>query len=81
MVDRVENYSFSTLQGLLGKRRMIIPVEEDHTLFQDVEETLEWLNRKVPEQNWIAVRSALRRRTFSLTKINRSDHPLETAAL
>jgi putative transposase len=68
MCDRVEDYPFSTLSGLLGAQRLLIPVAEDLTLFSDVEGTLQWLNRKPEEKHWETVRRALRKERFKLPK-------------
>lgn len=66
--ERVENYEFSTLRGLLGKSRLVIPVEEDVVLFDDIDQTLNWLN-STPEILQIeAVRLALRRQEFKLPR-------------
>jgi len=35
---RVEDYKYSTIYGLLGKDRLLIPVEEDLTLFSSFDE-------------------------------------------
>lgn len=79
--NRAEKYKFSTLGGLLGMRHLLIPVEEDVTLFNDVEGTLRWINRPCNSENWEAVRKALRRRRFGFAKINRKQHPLELEML
>lgn len=44
----VEDYEFSTLRGLLGLNKLAVPVEEDLTLFSDMEGTLKWINRAYP---------------------------------
>lgn len=64
---RVEEYPFSTLQGLLGLAHSIIPVEEDSLIFDgNVGETLKWLNTNPSRENKDAVRRALRHPTFRL---------------
>jgi putative transposase len=77
----VEEYPYSTLPGLLGSRRLTIPVEDDLTLFNDPEGTLEWLNRKPDEQNWQAVRKATRRREFQFGRCSNRRHKLEIDTL
>jgi len=79
--DSVESYPFSSLNGLLGGSKLTIPIEEDLTLFDDVEGTLNWLNQAPSLENWEAVRKALRRREFRLGKVNRKPHPLEVDTL
>ena len=58
-----------------------IPVEEDLTLFSDVEGTLRWLDQIPEKENWEAVRKALRRREFQFGRLDKKAHPLELAAL
>jgi putative transposase len=66
--ERPEQYPFSTLSGLMGFHRMIIPVKDDLLLLENLEETLEWLNTPIDENDWKAVRAALRKREFKLGK-------------
>lgn len=69
LCDRVENYKYSTLNGVLGFNKMIIPIEEDPLIFsEDVNDTLNWLNEVPSEENWKTVGSALRRNIFKLRK-------------
>lgn len=63
---KVEEYPYSTLSGLLGLRRLIIPVAEDETLNSDVEGTVHWLNQSPKPEHIKAVKSALRRSEFKL---------------
>lgn len=76
-VTRVEDYRFSTLHGLLGQSKLIIPVVEDFTLFSDVEGTLQWLNTPVSMDHQTAVRKALTHKKFQLPRANSRVHPLE----
>ena len=64
IVDRVEDYKYSTLAGLLGKSRLFIPVAEDHNLFPSVEITLSWLNTPSDPQKQEAVRWGLKRQFY-----------------
>lgn len=77
----VLRYPYSTLAGKLGLSKMLIPVDDDLTLFSDVEGTLSWLNRPPNEKMWKAMRLALHRKEFKLSKVNGKPHPLETDAL
>jgi REP element-mobilizing transposase RayT len=81
MCLRAEDYPYSTLNGLLGRSHLIIPVEEDLTLFSDFTGTLDWINRPPDPNNWEAMRKAIRRKEFTLPKINRKLHPLESDTL
>lgn len=61
-----EEYPYSTLHGLLGQSKLLVPLEEDSILFGDVEETLRWLNVIPEKKNWNLVRGAVRRSRFKL---------------
>ena len=61
--------------------RSAAAMAEDTTLFENVEGTLQWLNRPVTEKNWESVRRALRWSEFKFPKLNKKDHPLEFDAL
>ncbi len=65
---RAEDYPFSTLSGLLGQNKLLIPVAEDVTLFGDLSETLKWLNIEPNPTHQEAVRYALKRPYFKSKK-------------
>ncbi|MBX3021726.1 MAG: transposase [Bdellovibrionales bacterium] len=74
--ERVEEYPYSTVQGLLGFSHLLIPVQ-DEILLNDVEFQLEWLNRKPSAEKYREeIRKGLGKRTFSfgLSK-DRVEHP------
>lgn len=64
---QVEDYPYSTLYGLVGKRKLVIPIEED-LLFDDFERNLVWLNMGVKKEDWDSIRGALHRSEFKLRK-------------
>ncbi len=68
IVNSVEDYEFSTLHGLIGRKRLIIPLEEDITLFSSFDETLRWLNKQPEEKRKEAVRYALKRPYYKIKK-------------
>lgn len=69
IVDRCENYRFSTLHGLLGQAHLIIPIVEDTLLFsQDLIEYLKWINEMPNPRDLESMRNALRRGVFKLRK-------------
>jgi putative transposase len=82
-VASVEDYRYSTLPGLMGAERLVIPVQEDTILFDDPNRTLEWLNRLPSDENLAAIRKALRRSDFKLPRMRTSlrAHALETELL
>lgn len=66
--SNVEEYQYSTLNGLLGLRKMVIPVVEDSILFNPEFEqrSLDWLNRAPKSEDEEELRRALRRSIFAL---------------
>ena len=75
IVNRVEDYQFCTLPGLLGRSKLLIPVIEDELLFSDPESTITWLNQEPEKQKQVAVQSALRKQYFK-SKKSRTDGKL-----
>ncbi|MFS4458759.1 transposase [Bdellovibrio sp. HCB2-146] len=83
LCERVEDYEYSSLQGLLGKRWLDVPISEDENWanFASREETLEWLNASPKKEHWEEVRKALRRSEFKLAPVNQRKSSLEDDAL
>lgn len=82
LTGRVEDYQFSSLRGLLGFSKILIPMVEDTLLFEGVNHNLDWLNTAPSRQNLESVRKALRRQVFRLPNIdNYSVNPLENDVL
>jgi putative transposase len=77
--NSAEEYPFSTLRGLLGMEKMIIPLSEDTLLGEDLEGTLRWINSRPEIENYEAVRMALKKSDFKLkrNRQTRRDSPLE----
>lgn len=65
---RVEDYPWSTLQILLGKKSGIIPLVEDQTLMSDPEGTLNWLNEAYIDHEAEAIKLASHKKTFKLNR-------------
>lgn len=79
---RVETYRYSTLGGLLGFHPLHFPVLPDENLSPSrLTDTLTWLNTRPSPQAEADVRLALRRRLFSLPKVEKRINPLEFDAL
>ncbi len=79
---RVEDYEFSTLGGLLGKKQMSIPLAEDTLIFDDPIGCLKWLNTHPSNADISAVRKALRRLDFKFAKdASNRPHRLELERL
>lgn len=78
IAPRVEAYPFSTLHGLLGFSRLMIPLIQDQILFPNVSETINWLNQPVELNDESAVRIALKKRIFKLPRhgVTKRSHQL-----
>lgn len=83
LVSRCEDYSFSSLNFLLGGSKASFPMHFDDTLFSDIPGTLNWLNRSVDDKAWDYVHNAMHRKHFKLAKVNysRNENPLEKLLL
>ncbi|MDG0816958.1 transposase [Bdellovibrio svalbardensis] len=81
--EKVEDYPYSSLKGLIGETWLEVPVTEDEHWgnLADREETLAWLNSAPPPEHWELVRLALRKKEFILAKVNKKPSTLETNAL
>lgn len=77
-----EDYHYSTLSGLLGKTKLLVPVSEDILLFDDLEGIVKWLNRRPTADDWEIIGNSLKKSRFKIVK-NRSGRPshLETQLL
>ncbi|MFS4458402.1 transposase [Bdellovibrio sp. HCB2-146] len=77
--ERVEDYPYSALPGLMGNARMDVPIYDDFnwSTFHSRVLTLDWLNRKPNELQWEIVRRSLRKSTFKLPKQNKKPNSLE----
>lgn len=74
--NRVEDYKYCSLHGLLGMQWQPFPVE-DKILFSNVPQTLAWLNSPPTFNNLHAIRTAVRHPKFRLPKQNKKMHKLE----
>lgn len=69
MCKSVEKYRYSTLTGLIGYSKLIIPLEPDLILFDgSLEKNLLWLNQKPSGENKSSMHIALKKRVFSLPR-------------
>jgi REP element-mobilizing transposase RayT len=82
--QRVEQYKYSTLPGLLGLQKLKLPLEYDSILFDnDLEWTLKWLNELPSTENNEVIRKALRKKDFQISKVKttKGPHSLEVDLL
>ena len=69
LCERAEDYPFSTLNGLLGKLHVLIPVQEDLTLFTgNLESNLTWINSLQTREQTEYIKMGLKYKTFKLKK-------------
>jgi hypothetical protein len=79
IVNRAEDYRYSTLHPLLGRSFTHIPVHEDKFLFERVDQKLTWINKSFPRQtDRQDITHGLRHPEFKLPlDKNRNPHPLD----
>lgn len=69
VVDSVFEYPYSTLIGLIGKSKLVIPIEYDSIFFSlHHSRYFEWVNTPPPREWQEAVKKALRRSEFKLPR-------------
>ncbi|MBK9293509.1 MAG: transposase [Oligoflexia bacterium] len=79
LTSKVEDYKYSSLFGLLGQSKLIIPITEDLLLFnQNMDETLTWLNKDYKKTDRNLIRCALRKSEFAFATKNGLKSDLET---
>ena len=83
LCQNVEDYPYSSINGLLGKTWLEVPVQEDDNWgsLNSRESTLEWLNSAPPKEHLELVRIGLKKSEFVLGKINRQPSSLELRRL
>lgn len=64
----VQDYPYSTLNGLLGGSKLEVPVVHDETLFDNIDGTLKWLNETPCAQRLQALKCGLRKPVFEPKK-------------
>ncbi|MEN0058171.1 MAG: transposase [Bdellovibrio sp.] len=81
--QKVEDYPFSSLQGLLGKQKMEVPIFTDPhwSTAEGINGTLLWLNSAPQKEDWELVRRGLKKSVFQLAHKNNYRSHLEINAL
>lgn len=64
----VEEYKYSTLRGLLGFERLLIPAIDNLDLIQNPTSQLQWLNSTYDEEIQEAIRLALKKKEFAFPR-------------
>ncbi len=77
---KVEDYKFSSLYAILGGQHSMIPIAQDQLLFSDIAGTLHWLNAGRESSNYLAMKSALKKKKmeFGNDRKTRKPHILTT---
>jgi putative transposase len=84
LCNKVQDYPYSTLNGILGGSQLVIPICENILFADDFQNSeLEWLNKNPSKEHWQQMKAALRRSTFELKvcKRTRLRSPLENELL
>ncbi len=76
IVHQCEDYPYSSLHGLLGKQRLVVPIVEDIHLFSNPDSILQWLNKTPLKDQLKAVRAALRKPSFKYPRCPNLRKPL-----
>jgi len=71
---RPEDYPYSTLYGLVGKRKLNFDMAYDSTLFFSYESTLRWLNEAPAAEETLMVANALRKTVFKFAAESRTGY-------
>ncbi|UOE99869.1 transposase [Bdellovibrio reynosensis] len=79
LCEKVEDYPFSSIQGLIGESWLDIPISEDENWgsLRTREENLKWLNTAPSIEQWDEVRKGLKKSTFQLSPVNKQPSSLE----
>jgi REP-associated tyrosine transposase len=64
----VQDYQYSTLAGLLGLTRFIIPVKGESLLTKNPIGTLTWLNERMDQETKEAIRYGLKKNEFKISQ-------------
>lgn len=73
--DRVEEYQYSTLRGVLGKDYLHIPTYDELVFQSSLQNHLVWLNTEYEEESKKAIKMALRRNEFGFAREKKSQRP------
>lgn len=71
--QRVEEYPYSTLYGLLGRRHLFIPTIDTY-FSSDLVGTLKWLNQPPLSEYEMTIQKALSKKMFILPRNKKSGH-------
>ncbi|HVK61942.1 MAG TPA: transposase [Bdellovibrionales bacterium] len=79
LCDRVEDYRYSSLRGLLGFERAPVMLAEDSRLFENLLGCIEWMNTEYKSGHRDDIRKALKKEQFKFAQRKRGrPSPLES---
>lgn len=83
MCERVEDYKYSTLRGLIGMDYLYVPAYDNLNLIQNPNTQLKWLNEAYDSAAKDAIQKALRKREFGFARDEKTyrRHPLEDTVI
>ena len=70
--EKVEDYKYSTLRGIMGMDYLYIPAYDNMHVIQAPNSRLGWLNEAYDLDSKVAIRKALRRREFGFARDERT---------
>jgi REP element-mobilizing transposase RayT len=76
--NSVAQYQFSTLHGLLGFSKLIIPAQDKFLFESHSQDYLNWLNLDFPSETHESIRKALRKKNFELSMDKNRKKPILT---
>ncbi|MBK9323146.1 MAG: transposase [Bdellovibrionaceae bacterium] len=68
LANKVEEYPYSSLRGLLGCEKLLFPTVGNLELFTKTEEFLSWLNLEYQEEEREVIQKGIRRKSFELSR-------------
>ncbi len=74
LAKKVEDYPYSSLHGLMGESHLLLPIVPTLAKFDNQESIIfsesgmNWLNTSTPNEEYLAIKTALRRPCFTMPK-------------
>ena len=78
IADNILNYKYSSLPGLIGKSKLVIPIVENTISEMGVTKCIDWLNKLPDDSQWNIVQKALKKTEFKLILNRPNRKPLHS---
>lgn len=75
LVNDVLEYKYSTLRGLLGLDKSVVPIYENTLEDMGAKDCLDWLNTMPSDPDWETITKSLKKSVFSLPKCRATKKP------